>query len=341
MRNFDNSQIDFNNKNILITGGTGSFGKKFVEKVISNFSANRLIVFSRDEQKQFEMAEKFSPNKYSELRYFLGDIRDYDRLLMAMRGIDIVVHAAAIKIVPSAEYNPFECIRTNVMGAENVVKASIFNNVEKVIALSTDKAANPVNLYGASKLASDKIFVAANNYSPEKTIFSVVRYGNVIGSRGSVYPFIKKLLNEGHTKLPITDKRMTRFMITLSQGVNFVFKCLQKMEGGEIFIPKIPSMKIIDLMHAIAPQCDTHVIGIRPGEKLHEVMITEDDARYTLELDDHYVITPVLNFWNSKLKVKGEKVSEKFTYKSDTNTEWISVQTFKDIINNIENFNDL
>ena len=323
MRDFNINHIDLNNKNILVTGGTGSFGKYFVNKVLSNYSANRLIIFSRDEQKQYEMSEKFSPNKFSELRYFLGDVRDYDRLLMAMRGIDVVVHAAALKIVPSAEYNPFECIRTNVMGAENVVKASIFNEVTKVIALSTDKAANPINLYGASKLASDKIFVGANNYSSNQTTFSVVRYGNVLGSRGSIYPVLKKLLDQGKKVFPITDKRMTRFWITLNQGVNFVLSCLKTMRGGEIFIPKIPSMKIVDFAKAVGPDCKLEFVGIRPGEKLHEIMITEDDSRYTLELDDRYIITPVLSFWDNKYNLKGKIVPENFTYKSDTNKQWI------------------
>ena len=289
-----------------------------MNKVLSNYSANRLIIFSRDEQKQYEMSEKFSPQKYSELRYFLGDVRDYDRLLMAMRGIDVVIHAAALKIVPSAEYNPFECIRTNVMGAENVVKASIFNEVQKVIALSTDKAANPINLYGASKLASDKIFVGANNYSSNQTIFSVVRYGNVLGSRGSIYPVLKKILDEGKKVFPITDKRMTRFWITLNQGVNFVLSCLKSMRGGEIFIPKIPSMKIIDFAQAIGPDCNLEFVGMA-GEKLHEIMITEDDSRYTLELEDRYIITPVLSFWDEKYNLDGKPVQENFTYKSDTN----------------------
>ena len=333
MRNFNNSQIDFNGKNILITGGTGSFGKKFVEQVLSKYSVNRLIVFSRDEQKQYEMSERFSPQKHTQLRYFIGDVRDHDRLLMAMRGIDIVVHAAALKIVPSAEYNPFECIRTNVMGAENVVKSSIFNNVKRVIALSTDKAANPINLYGASKLASDKIFVGANNYNPGKTIFSVVRYGNVIGSRGSIYPVLKKIIQEGRKELPITDERMTRFWITLSQGVDFVNSCLQTMKGGEIFIPKIPSMKIVDFVKAIGPNCSLKVIGIRPGEKLHETMITEDDARYTIELDDRYIITPVLSFWNNNYGIDGKKVHEDFTYKSNTNSEWINKKQIVELLN--------
>ena len=337
MRDFNNNHIDLNNKNILVTGGTGSFGKYFVNKVLSNYSANRLIIFSRDEQKQYEMSEQFSPQKYSELRYFLGDVRDYDRLLMAMRGIDIVIHAAALKIVPSAEYNPFECIRTNVMGAENVVKASIFNEVQKVIALSTDKAANPINLYGASKLASDKIFVGANNYSSNQTIFSVVRYGNVLGSRGSIYPVLKKILDEGKKVFPITDKRMTRFWITLNQGVNFVLSCLKSMRGGEIFIPKIPSMKIIDFAQAIGPDCNLEFVGIRPGEKLHEIMITEDDSRYTLELEDRYIITPVLSFWDEKYNLDGKPVQENFTYKSDTNKEWIEGKQILNFLKEIHN----
>ena len=333
LRSFNNNHFDFNRKNILITGGTGSFGQKFVKKILSNYKANRLIIFSRDEQKQFEMSEKLSTHQYPELRYFLGDVRDYDRLLMAMRGIDVVVHAAAMKIVPAAEYNPFECIRTNVLGAENVVKATIFNNVKKVVALSTDKAANPVNLYGASKLASDKIFVGANNYSPDKTIFSVVRYGNVIGSRGSIYPVLKKLIDNGEKILPITDEKMTRFWITLDQGVDFVNSCLNSMQGGEIFVPKIPSMKIVNFVKAIGPNCSLKIIGIRPGEKLHETMITEDDSRYTLELNDRYIIKPVISFWSNDYKIDGKEVSENFVYKSNTNTEWINSDQIIDLLN--------
>lgn len=311
---------------ILVTGGTGSFGKAFIRKVLTTFKPTRLIVYSRDELKQFEMQQ--DPDfRAPELRYFIGDVRDYDRLAMAMRDVDVVVHAAALKQVPAAEYNPFECIRTNVYGAENVVRAAIANNVKRVIALSTDKAASPLNLYGASKLASDKIFIAGNNLSGKSgTRFSVVRYGNVVGSRGSVVELFLRLVKEGVESLPITDPRMTRFWITLPQGVDFVLSSLERMSGGEIFVPKIPSMRVTDLAAALAPNLPIRHIGIRPGEKLHEVMITEDDSRTTLELPDCYVIEPSFAFWSREhLNAAGASpVAENFCYRSDSNDRWLS-----------------
>jgi UDP-N-acetylglucosamine 4,6-dehydratase len=315
-----------NDKNILITGGTGSFGQAFVRTCLEKYQAHKLIVFSRDELKQHEMAQEFPESKYPCMRYFIGDVRDVDRLEMALRGVDIVVHAAAMKHVPAAEYNPFECIRTNVHGAENIVQAATRVGVPKVIALSTDKAANPINLYGASKLASDKIFVAANNMSAERAHFSVVRYGNVLGSRGSVVPFFKKLIANGATHLPITDPRMTRFWITIEQGVKFVLSSLEMMQGGEIFVPKIPSMKITDLARVMAPDLPHETIGIRPGEKLHEIMITTDDARLTLELEDRYVIQPAFNSWEPgpHLEVGARPLPEGFHYASDSNPEWLN-----------------
>ncbi len=327
-----------NSKNILVTGGTGSFGAHFIRYVLDNASPARVIIFSRDELKQYEMQQKFADHeKASTLRFFLGDVRDQDRLKMACRGVDFIVHCAALKQVVAAEYNPFEFIKTNVMGAENVVQAAIANNVERVIALSTDKAANPVNLYGTSKLASDKIFVAANHLSGKNgTRFGVVRYGNVVGSRGSVVPLFQRLLAEGAKELPITDERMTRFWITLNQGVGFVLSCLTRMRGGEIFIPKIPSMRMTDLAEALAPGIPHKVIGIRPGEKLHEAMITLDDARNTVELSDRYIIQPPLNIWDRNLEydyqdIKGP-VAEDFSYTSDNNNWWLTPDELKALI---------
>lgn len=317
----------FNGKNILITGGTGSFGKKFTEIILKKYKPNKIIIYSRDELKQFEMAQVFNDNC---MRYFIGDVRDKDRLLKATRGVDFIIHAAALKHVPIAEYNPMECIKTNIMGAQNIIDASIENNVNKVIALSTDKAANPVNLYGATKLASDKLFVAANNLTGDRdTIFSVVRYGNVIGSRGSVIPFFQKLIQDGAKELPITDEKMTRFLITLEDGVDFVIKNFQRMYGGEIFVPKIPSMKIVDLAHAMAPNLPHKIIGIRPGEKLHEIMCPADDSHLTLEFDDHYVITPTIQFVKTSDFAKnalgeiGKKVAQGFDYNSGNNDIWL------------------
>jgi UDP-N-acetylglucosamine 4,6-dehydratase len=302
----------FNGKNILITGGTGSFGKKYTDIILTKYKPNKIIIYSRDELKQYEMAQNFTN---SCMRYFIGDVRDKDRLKQAMDEVDFVIHAAALKHVPIAEYNPMECIKTNIDGAQNVIDAAIYNNVKKVIALSTDKAANPINLYGATKLASDKLFIAANNMvGTKQTRFSVVRYGNVIGSRGSVIPFFQKLISEGVTELPITDEHMTRFLITLEDGVNFVLKNFERMYGGEIFIPKIPSMKIIDLAKALAPNLPHKIIGIRPGEKLHEIMCPADDSHLTLEFDDHFVIQPTIqfitptNFEENKIGEKGISV---------------------------------
>lgn len=310
-------------KVVMVTGGTGSFGSAFVRHVLDRYVPRKMIIFSRDEDKQHYMEVSYRDHRaYEQLRFFIGDVRDRDRLEMAMRGVDYVIHAAALKHVPAAEYNPFECIRTNVHGAENVVSAAIRSGVKRVIALSTDKAANPVNLYGASKLASDKIFVAANNLSGRNTCFSVVRYGNVAGSRGSVIPLFRKLIANGAEFLPITDPRMTRFWITIAQGVNFVLSSLSTMKGGEIFVPKIPSAKVTDFASAIAPALPHRVVGIRPGEKLHEVMITEDDARNTLSMKDRYVIQPWFNSWDpiSYLSAGAQPVDEGFVYASNTNT---------------------
>ncbi|MAH06453.1 MAG: UDP-N-acetylglucosamine 4,6-dehydratase (inverting) [Alphaproteobacteria bacterium] len=335
MRDFSPSELDLDGKSILVTGGTGSFGHKFVEKVLQNYKPARLIIYSRDELKQYEMAQKFSAIEHPCMRYFIGDVRDRERLELAMRGVDIAIHAAALKHVPVAEYNPMECIRTNIDGAENVTMAAMHNDVKKVIALSTDKAANPINLYGASKLASDKIFVAANNISGAAgTRYSVVRYGNVVGSRGSVIPLFKKLIAEGVDFLPITDERMTRFLITLDQGVNFVLSSLEMMRGGEVFVPKIPSVKMEALAKAMAPDLPTKIIGIRPGEKLHEVMVTADDGRNTLHLEDRYVIKPAFSFWDDKCPeyANAQKTADDFYYASDNNDEWLSGQPLEDLI---------
>jgi len=320
----------FNNKSILITGGTGSFGNRFVETILKRYNPKRLVIFSRDELKQFEMSGKFQ--EYKEIiRFFIGDVRDFNRLKEATRGIDIVIHAAAMKHVPIAEYNPMECIKTNIYGAENVIKSALENNVEKVIALSTDKAANPINLYGASKLASDKLFVAANNMSGNRTKFSVVRYGNVVGSRGSVVPFFKGLIDKGSDSLPITHKDMTRFWITLQQGVDFSLKSAEIMRGGEIFIPKIPSVRIIDLANAMAPGLPIKEIGIRPGEKLHEVMCPADDSHLTIGFKNYFVITPSVpynlkseDYLESLDREIGEFVVPGFEYISSTNDSFLS-----------------
>ncbi|MGF0468592.1 UDP-N-acetylglucosamine 4,6-dehydratase (inverting) [Lysinibacillus sp. fkY74-1] len=315
-------------KVVLVTGGTGSFGKKFIGKALT-LGVKKIIVFSRDELKQYEMKQEFQDER---IRFFIGDVRDKDRLYRAFDGVDIVIHAAAMKHVDACEYNPFEAVKTNIHGAQNIIEAAIDRGVEKVIALSTDKACSPVNLYGATKLASDKLFVAANAYVGEKkTRFSVVRYGNVVGSRGSVVPFFKKIKDTG--KLPITDERMTRFWITLHQGVQFVLDNLERMYGGEIFVPKIPSMKVTDLAKAIAPECEIEVIGIRPGEKLHEAMIMEDDARHTLEFDDYYVIQPELA-WFAKEQINGGKaLPDGFAYTSDNNTEWLTIEQLEELVN--------
>jgi UDP-N-acetylglucosamine 4,6-dehydratase len=325
----------FNDKSILITGGTGSFGKHFTKTILQRYKPKRLVIFSRDELKQFEMQQEFNDPA---MRYFIGDVRDTPRLNQALNGIDYVIHAAALKQVPAAEYNPIECIKTNIYGAENVIRASLLNNVQKVIALSTDKAANPINLYGATKLCSDKLFVAANNLAGRHdTRFAVVRYGNVVGSRGSVVPFFKKLVTDGAQELPITDDRMTRFWITLQQGVDFVMKNFERMQGGEIFVPKIPSMRITDLAESIAPGMPIKIIGIRPGEKLHEIMCPADDSHLTLEFDDHYVITPSITFSHSidflinRLGDKGKPVEQEFEYNSGTNLHFLNVKQLKKV----------
>jgi UDP-N-acetylglucosamine 4,6-dehydratase/5-epimerase len=327
IRRFEQPLVDLAGRSVLITGGTGSFGRAFARRALAGAKPRKLIVFSRDEQKQYDMQRELAglPNAEA-MRYFIGDVRDVSRLELAMRGVDVVVHAAALKIVPTAEYNPFECVLTNIHGAENVVKAALRTGVRRVIALSTDKAANPINLYGATKLASDKIFVAANNLAGDQdTRFAVVRYGNVIGSRGSVVPLFEELIAGGAKKLPITDARMTRFWITLEQGVSFVLSNLALMAGGEIFVPKIPSMKIVDLARHMAPQLPHEAVGIRPGEKLHEVMITEDDSRATLELEDRYVICPPNLAWeDGHLRARDARpVAEGFRYSSEANDEWL------------------
>ncbi len=325
----------FNNKNILITGGTGSFGKKFTQTLLNRYKPNKIIIYSRDEQKHFQMQQEYNAPC---MRYFVGDVRDFKRLNKAMMDVDYVIHAAAMKHVHIAEYNPMECINTNIHGAEFVIDAAIQNGIKKVIALSTDKAANPINLYGATKLASDKLFVAANNMvGKRETRFSVVRYGNVIGSEGSVVPFFKKLLKEGKT-LPITDERMTRFLITLQEGVDFVIKNFERMQGGEIFVPKIPSMKMVDLAQAMNGDKPYEVVGIRPGEKLHEAMITRDNSLRTLEFKEYYVIKPTIQFSQSvdyatnPLGEKGELVEDGFEYASDTNDWWLSKEEFKGVV---------
>ncbi|MEJ0037613.1 MAG: UDP-N-acetylglucosamine 4,6-dehydratase (inverting) [Gammaproteobacteria bacterium] len=319
-------------KSILITGGTGSFGRQYVRTILSRYKPRRLVVFSRDELKQFEMQQlpEFSGPA---MRYFLGDVRDRSRLSQATRDIDVVIHAAALKQVPAAEYNPMECINTNIHGAENVIHAALENNVSSVIALSTDKAANPINLYGATKLASDKLFVAANNMAGgHPTRFGVVRYGNVVGSRGSVVPFFRRLIAEGADHLPITDEAMTRFWITLQQGVDFVLANLERMHGGEIFVPKIPSIRIVDLARALAPTLPMRVVGIRPGEKLHEVMCPADDSHLTLEFADHFVICPTIKFHHAEIDYArnrrgeiGKRVTRGFEYNSGTNPIFLSV----------------
>lgn len=325
----------FNGKSILITGGTGSFGQCFVETLLERYTPARLVIYSRDELKQFEMEQRFNGPM---MRYFIGDVRDKDRLRQGMRNVDFVIHAAALKHVPAAEYNPMECIKTNIHGAQNVIEAALDNNVYRIMALSTDKAANPLNLYGATKLASDKLFVSANNIvGSRETRFAVVRYGNVIGSRGSVVPIFKKLIAQGAKELPITDVRMTRFWITLRQGVDFVLKNFERMHGGEIFVPKIPSVRIVDLAESIAPGMPHKIIGIRPGEKLHEVMCPSDDSHLTLEFDDHYVIQPGIkmsgkaDYSRNKLGEQGRPVPQGFCYNSGDNEEFLAVEQLRDL----------
>jgi UDP-N-acetylglucosamine 4,6-dehydratase len=323
-----------NDKSLLITGGTGSFGRQYVRSVLARYQPRRVVIYSRDELKQFEMQQEFTA---PQMRWFIGDVRDLPRLQQAMHGVDLVIHAAALKQVPAAEYNPMECIKTNVHGAENVITAAIDCGVEKVMALSTDKAANPINLYGATKLASDKLFVAANNMAGSKrTRFSVARYGNVVGSRGSVVPYFAKLLAGGAASLPITDERMTRFWITLQQGVDFVLKCFERMHGGEIFVPKLPSIRITDLARAMAPGAATEVVGIRPGEKLHEVMCPADDSHLALEFDEHYVLRPAIRFHDintdytvNRRGERGKPVPQGFEYNSGTNPRFLTVEEIR------------
>jgi len=334
---FEPTDLDLDGKVILVTGGTGSFGRRFVETVLARCKARKLIIYSRDELKQSEvqadLAERFPPEKLATLRFFLGDVRDRQRLILATRGVDIIIHAAALKQVPAAEYNPSECIHTNIMGAENVVWACLTNRIKQVIALSTDKACNPINLYGATKLASDKTFVAANNLAGDiGTRFSVVRYGNVVGSRGSVAPLFQRLLSKGATELPITDPRMTRFWITLTEGVDFVLSSLGRMHGGEIFVPKIPSMKITDLAEAMAPGLPIKLVGIRPGEKLHEMMISADDVRCAVDLGDRYAIEPAFVEFARK-PLDGKPLPEGFSYASDTNEEWLTGDALLAVLN--------
>lgn len=321
----------FNGKRILITGGTGFFGKKCTEIILKKYKPKKLIIFSRDELKQFEMAQKFPDSKYECIRFFIGDVRDKERLYRAFRNVDYVIHAAALKQVPAAEYNPFEAVKTNILGAQNIINVSIDRGVEKVIALSTDKAANPINLYGATKLCSDKLFIAGNSYVGEAgTKLSVVRYGNVVGSRGSVIPFFLKCRKNGY--FPITDPRMTRFWITIEQGVNFVMECLEEMVGGELFVPKLPSMNIMDLAKAIDPACKTEIIGIRSGEKIHEVMIPMDEAKRTVEFDRYYVMQPNFSFWEKRNNHGGKPVDDNFEYNSGTNPWILTVDDMRRMI---------
>lgn len=320
--------MSLDGKTILVTGATGSFGRKFTETVLKRYKPAKFIIFSRDELKQSEMQREFNQPC---LRYFIGDVRDADRLHRAFHGVDVVVHAAALKHVPVAEYNPFEAVKTNVIGAENVINVAIDNNVEKVVALSSDKAVNPVNMYGATKLCADKMFVASNNYvGTARTRFSVVRYGNVLGSRGSVVPVFKELRKSG--RIPLTDDRMTRFWITLEQGVELVLRSLEIMKGGEIFVPKIPSMKITDLARAVAPECKLETIGIRPGEKLHELLIPRDESRKTLEFDGMYVICPDFKGWKNENLKGGRPLADDFEYASDTNKKWLSVEDLRKLL---------
>jgi UDP-N-acetylglucosamine 4,6-dehydratase len=322
--------MNWKDKVILVTGGTGSFGQKFAEIMLERYHPKKLIVFSRDEMKQYEMRKKFS---HKSMRYFIGDVRDPERLHRALNGVHIVVHAAALKIVPTAEYNPFEAVKTNVIGAENVINVALDNHVEKVIGISTDKAANPINLYGATKLCAEKMFVAANNYGAMATLFSVVRYGNVYGSRGSVVPYFKECRKRG--VVPITDQRMTRFWITLDEGVNFVIRCLEDMKGGEIFVPKIPSLRITDLAEAVCPAAKQEIVGIRPGEKIHETLVSKDDGPYTHEYEDRYVIYPqVVDHQQGK---DGFVVSSDFEgYRSDINTRWLGVAELRRMVDGDE-----
>ncbi len=336
--NFAEPAPDLDGASILVTGGTGSFGNAFLRTVLDRFRPGRLVIFSRDEQKQYEMQMRLDGADSDCVRFFIGDVRDLGRLMTAMHGVDYVVHAAALKQVPAAEYNPTECIKTNIHGAENVINAAISNGVKRVIALSTDKAANPINLYGATKLCSDKLFVAANNYTGgQDTRFSVVRYGNVVGSRGSVAPLFRNIIADGATELPVTDRRMTRFWISLDSGVDFVLKCFERMQGGEIFVPKIPSVRITDLAEAMAPGKPVKIVGIRPGEKLHEIMCPRDDCHLTLEFDDHYVIQPAINishpvdYSRNELGETGSPVGDDFEYHSSNNPHFLTVEELREM----------
>lgn len=323
--------MDMHEMSILVTGGTGSFGRKFVEMVLKNYNPRRLIIFSRDELKQHEMRQEFGEQQNSPLRYFIGDVRDKERLMRAFVGVDVVIHAAALKQVPACEYNPFEAVKTNIMGAQNVIEAAIDKGVRKVIAISTDKAVNPVNLYGATKLCAEKMFVQANAYSgAADTRFSVCRYGNVVGSRGSVIPLFAQQRKKG--VVTVTDRRMTRFWLTMDQGVEFVLKCLKVMQGGEIFIPKIPSMNIMDLAEAVAPGCRCDFIGIRPGEKLHEVLISEEEAYNTLDVGDMYIVRPLYAWWQTKNWPEVNPLPDGFYYASNNNDKWLGVDELRDLL---------
>lgn len=328
----DQASDVLDNASILITGGTGSFGRAFLEQILTEHSPRRVGIFSRDELKQYEIKQRWGGD--DRVRVFLGDIRDRDRLEMAMHGVDVVIHAAALKQVDTAEYNPMEFVKTNVLGSENVIQAAISTGVSKVVALSTDKASSPINLYGATKLTADKLFISSNHYSAARgTVFSVVRYGNVMGSRGSVIPLFEKLAEEGRP-IPITDDRMTRFWITLPQAVDFVISCLSDMTGGELYVPRIPSMRVTDLAEAIAPESPTVEIGIRPGEKLHEEMISLQDAPRTLERTDRYVVMPTLAEWGYS-NTSGTPVPDGFAYTSDTNDQWLTVQQLRDLLTSL------
>lgn len=326
-----------NNKTILITGGTGSFGKKFTRRVLDQYNPKKIIIYSRDEYKQFLMQGQFRDHE-NKLRYFIGDVRDEKRLYRAFDGVDVVIHAAALKQVPAAEYNPIEAVKTNIHGAENIINAAIDKGVKKVIALSTDKAVNPVNLYGATKLVSDKLFISGNAYVGDKdTLFSVVRYGNVSGSRGSVIPFFKSLIDSNKTVIPITDYRMTRFWITLDEAVDLVIKAIEEAKGGELYVQKCPSFKVTDLARAMKEDCEFEDVGIRPGEKLHEVMVTEEDSRTTYEYKDHYIIYPDFDWWeNLNNKSGGKKVEDRFRYSSDNNNKWLSVEKIRELLKTID-----
>lgn len=338
MKNIGKEKKMLNEKSILVTGGTGSFGKKFIEIVLKEFpKVNRIVVYSRDEFKQFEMSNLPQFKNNPKLRFFIGDVRDKERLYRAFEGVDIVIHAAALKQVPSCEYNPFEAVKTNIIGAQNIIDAAIDRNVKKVIALSTDKACSPINLYGATKLCSDKLFIAGNAYvGHHDTKFSVVRYGNVAGSRGSVIPFFKKLIDSGADCLPITDFEMTRFWLKLEQAVEMVITALEVMAGGELFVKKIPSMKIVDLAKAMAPDLNLKVVGIRPGEKIHEMMISREDARNTIEFKDYYIVQPDFEWWTQNVKHSdGKAVQKDFEYHSGNNKTWLTVEQMRQMINEI------